>query len=579
MPVQQISNSFVVEIDGQPLGDDLDLVGVTVNDHLRLPDAFELRFRDSSRQVLPKAGAKIGASVKVSVLSDAAPSDQSLISGEITAVEALVHGGTSFTIARGYDESHRLTRGTTTESYQNMTFSDAARRVADRNGLKVGTIDESSPTLTHITQANEDDWSFLWRMANEIGYEVEVEDKALNFRRATEAEAPPPLGDLDTDDPLLLLLGSNLLYLRATVTAAEQVKEVQVRSWDPDSKKALVATAATSTKAVDNSSSPAQLSETFPGPRLVSGTIPFATSQQVEAAASGLAEAVAASYAELEGEARGSAKLAAGAAVRVGLVGDPFDGTYVLTSTTHRYNAEEGYVTTFVISGRQERSLFDLTNASGPVGESQVLGVVPALVDDVDDPKGQCRVRVRFPWLDDTFVSDWSRVAQPGAGKDRGFVILPEVDDEVLVAFEHGDPRRPFVVGGLYNGQDTPNTGPGDFLDGSTRAVNNRLFTSRLGHQMVFIDADEKSGVVLTSGDAKLEIRLDQANQKIVIRSGGDLEISADGDIKMNAQGSITANAQRVSVEAENDFGAKGSQVTIQGSGPVQIQGQPIELN
>ena len=65
-------------------------------------------------------------------------------------------------------------------------------------------------------------------------------------------------------------------------------------------------------------------------------------------------------------------------------------------------------------------------------------------------------MRLRFPWLDDTYVSGWARTVQAGAGKDRGALVLPEVGDEVLVVFEQGDFRRPYVLGGLYNGMDQP---------------------------------------------------------------------------------------------------------------------------
>ena len=74
-------------------------------------------------------------------------------------------------------------------------------------------------------------------------------------------------------------------------------------------------------------------------------------------------------------------------------------------------------------------------------------------------PSNQGRVELgEFPWLSDDYVSDWARTVQPGAGKDRGAMVLPEVGDEVLVAFEQGDPQRPYVLGGLFNGIDTPNS-------------------------------------------------------------------------------------------------------------------------
>ncbi|MCB0244724.1 MAG: type IV secretion protein Rhs, partial [Anaerolineae bacterium] len=92
------------------------------------------------------------------------------------------------------------------------------------------------------------------------------------------------------------------------------------------------------------------------------------------------------------------------------------------------------------------------------VERNRLYGVYPALVADINDPDGQGRVKVRLPWLPDDGggFSVWARLATLMAGANRGTWFIPDVDDEVLVAFEGGDPRRPYVVGALWNGQDTP---------------------------------------------------------------------------------------------------------------------------
>ena len=84
-----------------------------------------------------------------------------------------------------------------------------------------------------------------------------------------------------------------------------------------------------------------------------------------------------------------------------------------------------------------------------------------ALVTDVDDPQKLGRVKIKLPTLADDYESDWARVVQPGAGKTAVSVFLPEVGDEVLVAFEHGDIRRPYVLGGLWSVPHKPPLGDG----------------------------------------------------------------------------------------------------------------------
>jgi len=351
-----------------------------------------------------------------------------------------------------------------------------------------------------------------------------------------------------------------------------------VRGWDPIEKQPVTSNAKAKTDSIKNGSGPDKMASAFPGSPLVSTSVPYRTAKEVETAAKALADEVASSFAELEGHARGNPKLRAGVAVHIGLLGDPFDGKYVLTSTQHSYDPEEGYVTGFMISGRQERSLLGLTGGANGSSTS-IDGVVIGLVDDVDDPDKGCRVRVRFPWMDDTYVSDWSRVVSPGAGKDRGTVIVPEVGDEVLIAFEQGDVRRPYVMGGLYNGKDTPKLGPGSFLDSSSKAVNNRVFTSRLGHQLAFIDASREAAILLQTGDGKTHIRLDQTNKLIEITTQGDVKMSADGDFKVNAKGSVELKGQKVVLEGQTSFSAKGAQVNVEASSTATFKGQMVKIN
>src|SRR5689334_2824184 len=95
-------------------------------------------------------------------------------------------------------------------------------------------------------------------------------------------------------------------------------------------------------------------------------------------------------------------------------------------------------------------------------GAARLFGVVVGVVTNIQDDQGLGRVKVKFPWLSDTDESHWARVAVPMAGHQRGFYFLPEVDDEVLVAFEHGSADYPYILGALWNGKDEPPASNGD---------------------------------------------------------------------------------------------------------------------
>lgn len=172
--------------------------------------------------------------------------------------------------------------------------------------------------------------------------------------------------------------------------------------------------------------------------------------------------------------------------------------------------------------------------ATGPGG--LFYGVYPALVTDVIDPDKQGRVRVRLPWSPDPGNSSyeaWARMATMMGGNNRGTWFIPDKNDEVLVAFEGGNPRRPYIVGGLWNGQDAPP----EQMDG---AGNNYLKTI-LSRQGVRITLDDTDGAV--------KLRLETPGGQSIVLSDADNSIVAQdsngNSIKMDAQGiTVTASAQ-----------------------------------
>ena len=123
-------------------------------------------------------------------------------------------------------------------------------------------------------------------------------------------------------------------------------------------------------------------------------------------------------------------------------------------------------------------------------------GVAPATVTDISDPDGQGRVQVTLPWCPDSGggrYEAWARIATLFAGSDRGSWFIPDVGDEVLVAFEHGDPARPYVLGGLWNGSDSPPE--------SASAQNNiKMIKSRSGVTIT------PAGVTLQAGGSTLAV-------------------------------------------------------------------------
>ena len=601
------SSGFLVDIDGAPLAADAKalLMSAHVDDSLRLPDAFMLRFRDPDRLVITKSGTKIGSKVKLSVTTDASVSPESLIQGEVTALETEFDSTGTYTVIRGYDQANRLFRGRRTESYTQSTASDVATKVAQRAGLALGKVDSTSTVFDHLSQGGVTDWEFLESLAREIGYEVVVKDGKFDFRKPQQADAAPAGGKEAAGNPLVLRLGKDLLRFRSLITAAEQVKEVQARGWDLAQKKALVATSPAKTASAELATyTPAGIAEKFGDPVYVATDVAYRTQAEVDGVAAAIAEQIAGAFAEFEGVARGNPKLRAGAAISIDNVGAPFDGKYTITTSHHRYDPNTGYTTSFSVTGRQERSLYGLTAGGG--GSRLGQGPVIAQVSDANDPQHQARVKLTFPWLSDTYVSDWARTVQPGAGKNRGAMVLSEVGDEVLVLFEQGDIRRPYVLGGLYNGIDTPPTGGPPLIDGSSGAVNRRSMVSRRGHRIDLIDEDGRTeGITLSTTGDKLQLKMDSVDTKITVHSDGKILIEGKGGIvidsasaKLELKGSevsiastsgvkIDGGSGSVNVSAGGELALKGTTAKLEGSasaevkasGVLTIQGSLVKIN
>lgn len=564
-----------IEIDGSALATNLEtlLERVLVDDHLHTPDMFAITFRDAERQVLGQAKVKIGSKVKISAPPLGGSSPELLISGEVTGLEAEYDAGGSRAVVRGYDGSHRLHNGRETQTYRNVKDSDIAQTVAGRHGLQAGTIDDSQTTLDHVSQVNVSDWDFLNARAAEIGFEVAVSDGKLDFRKPTPSSNAPSKGDFRSTNPLQLVFGQDLVEFRPRVSAAEQVKEVKVRGWDVKSKQALIGSAPASTSSAALPSTPSSMSSKVGDRTYTVVDRPLSTQSQVDATAKAIVDQIGSAAAEADGIARGNPKLKAGQAVSVSVVADDFVGSYTLTHTRHIFDAH-GYRTHFTVSGRQDRSLFGLvsagSNGRGGGGGAPIYGVVVGIVTNNDDPDKLGRVKLKFPWLSDNYESDWARITQLGAGPNAGAVFIPEVNDEVLVAFEFGDVRRPYVVGSLYNGKDKPSVGDALFSGGKVKRSG---FVSRQGHRFVFFDDSGKSGIALITGDKKTRIALKQTGPEIHIYCEGKVTIESQGDMKLSSKAGLN-------IEAGGQLQIKGDGgIKVNSNAMVEVKGQMVKLN
>ncbi|NEB05166.1 VgrG-related protein [Streptomyces sp. SID13726] len=564
--VQSSFSSVVdVKIGGAKLPPEFapDLVDSYVDQGVGVPAAFRLTFRDPYRLLLGKLNITFGTKVVFAPVADGEGAGDPLLTGEVTGLEADYDGTGSYTVVRGYDLGHRLLRQRRVAAYRNQSASDIARKLAAQDGVPIGRIESTRTVYEFISQSNVTDWDFLARLAdeNESVMSVDADGKFQFVKPKSASGAPSPSTDGDKS-PFVLQAGHDVLRLRAAATAADQVAKVESRGWDVTTKKKLTATApATDNPGIGIGTTPGAAAGKFKAAKLVETGTPYDKQSEVKFAADSLADDVTGSFAELEVVARGNPKLRPGVPVALADVGVPFEGKYTVTSVRHVFGDGKHYESWVTVSGRQWRSLYGLASGGGD-GASRLPGVANALVTDVNDPLKQGRVRLQFPWLDDTYVSDWTRTVQMG-GLGGGGIFPLDVNDEVLVAFDRGALDHPFVIGGLYNGRDKPTVvGDVPLHDTVRKKASRHTVSDRDGNRMDLLSqktGGRKQGVRLVSGDKRLTINLDRTNTEIVVDSKGDVTIKGSRSVSVEAGGNLTLSAGRA--------------LTIKSGGPMSIQG------
>jgi uncharacterized protein involved in type VI secretion and phage assembly len=215
-------------------------------------------------------------------------------------------------------------------------------------------------------------------------------------------------------------------------------------------------------------------------------------------------------------------------------------------------------------------SLLENSNRS----ESKIYGVVGGIVVNNKDPEKMGRVKVKIPRISDEEESNWARIVSFMGGKERGAFFLPEIDDEVLVAFEYGDINMPYIIGSLWNGVDKP---PEDNSDGKN---NIRIIKSRSGHIIKLDDTQNNEKIEIIDKTGKNMIVVDTKKNTISLKSDKDIEISApNGKISLVAKEIQTKSNTTTKIEANAKIDIKGALIDVNASGIINIKGTMVNLN
>jgi uncharacterized protein involved in type VI secretion and phage assembly len=510
-----------VLVDGSELEPELARMvrEVRVVSYLRLPDVCTVSavFEPAAEghpQPIDQHPFDIGKSIEIKLGAREALTTTTLFKGQIVTLEPQFGPGGVELLVRGFDRSHVLLRSRNVRTFQNQTSSDIVQKVVSDAGLQI-QCDASGDAHDFMQQDNETDWDFIWRLAERIGFEFVVEDQIAKFRAIT-AEGAIPL-----EWPTVLRT------FNPRVTAVQQVQEVSLSAHDPKTKQAIDVTASTSNEIAQIGVARSQVAGAFSGAKLHVATEPVKSQSEGTHLAQALLDKLANGYVAAEGVTDGNPQIRAGAKVNVSGVGTKFSGLYRVATASHILRGGGTYETRFANS--PAHTLLgavggDRSSHVPDFGSQLVLG----LVTNNQDPDNMGRVRVKYPALSQDAEGTWARIAAVSAGNQRGLMMLPVVGEEVLVGFEHGDTTRPYVLGSLFNGVDTP----GDDL----------------------VHGEDGSFAV-------------KSDKEIYSESTGDYTIKTGGNLQAQA-------SQGATMKSDQAFEIDGQNITIKGQAQVNVEGQ-----
>ena len=545
------------------------LLDLRVSLTLHAAPMAQVRFDDATFALLDGSTFAIGAPLAVS-LPTASNSLVATFAGAIVSIGVEQgSGGRHELLVTAFEPTHKLAAQTQQKSYLKQTRGDVVKAIAGRNGLtpKVeGSVGAAEPYLLQTST----DYAFLSELADDLGFEWFVSGTNLHFRpRPSTAGAT-------------LTWGDDLLRFQARYSAADAaVKSVTVRGWDPAQQKAIVGkdTVAASPPAhVLGSNAPlasgshSKAKSSF-GKELVVGSSAVRSADEAKAVATSLAKGILGDAMTARGECIGNPAVKPGTMVKVVSMGTKLSGSYYVTEVEHVFGVKRPLITRFAVTGHRPSGLSDIARTGSTGDEWGHTGVVIGVVTNNNDPEKIGRVKVKFPTLGDNVESNWARVAQPGAGKARGFDVRPEVNDEVIVAFDRGDLRMPIVLGGVWSAKNTPPLDAGAAVKGGK--VVQRAFTTRLGHQILISDGDSPADhfIKLALSDKKTFVHVGEDGIKVTASQGKPIALTnGQATLTLTDKGDITMKATNITLEAQAKVSIKGAQVEVKGTAAVKLE-------
>ena len=480
----------------------------------------------------------IGKGIKISISSMSGSDTYNQFNGIITDISIARHSGTGADVVfKGYSPTILLEDGENTRCYAEKSISQIVAEVTKGYPKDLSVKSSPSPDtkFDYLVQYRETNFAFLTRLAEETGKWFYYDGKDVQFGKLNSAnKVSMKLGnDLSTFD-----LGLHVKPLKFTDNSYDYVNNSVIKV--PSSSIKVSGLDALGNDLLDKSDqlfSKDQNALPYYKVKNQSELKEFSTSKK-SAAATDLTTLNGISY---------SPKLKIG--TKIDISSNDHDknstnyGSFIVTGVTHMVQSHGVYHAKF-----DAISANITVPASNPNALDVFCATQPAVVSNNNDPDGYGRVKVKFPWQTD-IETPWIRIVNHHAGKNKGFQFIPEVDDEVLVAFENSNPSRPYVMGSLYHGKAA-------HKDRNDKDNHIKTIRTKSGNEVKFYDKDGEEEILIQNKDGQNSISLS-------LKDGGKITIKSKNKMELLAK--------EILIEAENKLTMKSKETSISGKDKIEV--------
>lgn len=435
---------------------------------------------------------------------------------------------------KGFSPTILLETGGNLVSFSDMQLDAIVKKVTSKlaaNEMSFAVSPAYKEELRYITQFKESNFTFLNRLSAEYGEFFYYDGKTLHFGKPSEQKQ------------VTLVHGQNLNFMNMGVRIRPM--NFSYYSYRSQENSTLLADAPGRQNGLNDSAQHAygQSSSVFDASVNTPIKPRVENQSQLEQLAGKHKSAMASNLADITGESTLTAlNLGSIADVKVshkiglGDFSQESVGKYLITEITHKIDGLNRYTNTFKgVPANTE--VLPVDHVQAPQAEAQV-----AIVKDNNDPSQTGRIKVQMLWQTGNATTDWIRVLTPDGGtsepfaKNRGYVFIPEVGDQVVVGFRYNDPDRPFVMGSIFHGS----TGAGGFDANHLKSI-----TTRSGHLIEFNDGPSNHGITITDINKNV-IHIDTG--------GNNITITANENITMNAKNMQINVAENFDIQVGKDI-------------------------